>query len=346
MLLPSLAFIALLASAETTALQPVSVAALPESCGHALRAVAWSSSESVLVGGQDGVSRYSTRDRSCTILVGEESGLGNVFNVVVDGPIFYAFALPISQYAGLVADGSQLFARSNSGFFVISDIALHGRTRYLLGRYGMDTSSELPFPVVWRTTLPGKGEEPGKPQPLHFVHTAAAIDALRKSAPPFTGSLAVGPDGTLYIYTAMEPGVFRYRPDGTALPPLGTKLTMLTVARMADLFTYRADELGRYENLINKQPTVDDLVVTPDGPALVVRSVTNKTVTWELWYPGADDLRARVQLGLRRPGPFGHLRCDARQDQLACILDQPRNAASPEIGGASLYVFHLPRIKA
>ena len=73
---------------------------------------------------------------------------------------------------------------------------------------------------------------------------------------------------------------------------------------------------------------------------------TNPIQTWELWYPEAEDVRWRVQLALRRPGPFGHLRCDVRQNQLACILDQPSDARSPAAGPASLYVFHLSRIQA
>lgn len=341
----ALAFVAGVAVAAP-ALAPIAVHPLTPECGQGLVAVTWVSRDSVIVGGLDGVHRYSLTDKHCRTLVdGGTDGIERVMNVVSSGPLFYAFAFPTPQYAGDVNDGHALYQNKISGGFIFSDIALYGHTRYLLGHYSTDTSQTLPFPIVWRTSIPAHPKEHIKPEPVHFVQTAKALDAIRKSSPPHTGSLAVDGQGTLYVFTAVEPGVFRYRADGTALPPLATDLQELVIPRLADLFNlYRVDETARYRDLINKQPTVDDLVVTPDGPALVVRTVANEHVTWALWYPAEHGVRARVPLGMTRQGPFGHTRCDVREAVLVCVLGTPKNPASPELGPASLYLFHLPKL--
>jgi hypothetical protein len=300
----------------------------------------------VIVGGLDGVYRYSLASRECRTLVSSgTNGIERIMNVVSSGPLFYAFAYPTPQYAGDVSDGHAMFRSRSSNFFIISDIALYGHTRYLLGQFSTDMSQTVPFPIVWRTSIPTKPHEQLKPQPVHFVHTTAALDAIRKSSPPNTGALAVDSEGTLYVFTAVEPGVFRYRADGAALSPLGTDLRELVIPRLADLFNlYRADETARYRDLINKQPTVDDLVVTPDGPALVVRTVANNQVMWALWYPKEHGVRARIPLGMTRRGPFGHTRCDVREGVLACLLGTPKNPAVPGLGPASLFIFQLPKL--
>jgi hypothetical protein len=311
-------------------------------------AVTWVSPDTVIVAGLDGVYRYSLANRDCRTLVsGGTDGIERVMNVVSSGPLFYAFAYPTPQYAGEVNDGHAVFTSKTSNFFIISDIALFGHSRYLLGQFSADMSQTLPFPIVWRTSIPTQPHEQLKHEPVHFVHTAAALDAIRKSSPPNTGVLAVDSEGTLYVFTAVEPGIFRYRADGTALPPLGTDLRELVIPRLADLFNlYRADEKARYRDLINKQPTVDDLVVTPDGPALVVRTVKDNQVTWALWYPTEHDVRARVPLGMTRRGPFGHTRCEVREGVLACVLGTPKNPAVPDLGPASLFIFQLPKLSA
>jgi hypothetical protein len=266
-------------------------------------------------------------------------------NIVTDGSVFYAYAFPTPQYAGKLSDGSPLFTRTSSGHLIISDIALHGTTRYLLGYFALERETPMPFPIVWRTILPPPGQEPVPPKPVHFLHSPEAADAMRNSAPPYTGALAMGADGTLYVVTAIEPGVFAYRADGKALPPLGTDLRALTVPHLRDVVQrYRADELGRHRDLLNKQPTIDDLIITPDGPALVVRTVKGDLVSWDIWYPGTTGLRATIGLAMTRPGPFGHTRCDARGTELVCVLDQPEDPLSSELGPASLYFFHLPRL--
>lgn len=338
----SLAVMILAATQGRGLLHPSSVQLLPAECGP-VQSLAWISPGALLVGGSRGISRYEPATMKCSSIVHDgEGGIGSVTNLVADGGRFYAFSLPSAQYAGLVSDGSALMTRTTSGHFVFSDIAIRGRDRFFLGRFGLDTKTGLPFPVVWKSTVPEKGEEPAEPVPVHFVHSKEAIDGLRRSAPPHTGSLAVGGDGTLYVFTALEPGVYRYRADGEALPVMGTKLTMLSLP-MAELFLYRSDPTGRYRNLINKQPTVDDLLATPAGPALVVRIATATAITWELWFPGPEDVRVRIPLDLSRPGPFGHIRCDVLGLKLACLLDHPRDPESPTPGPSSLYIFDLPR---
>jgi hypothetical protein len=79
-----------------------------------------------------------------------------------------------------------------------------------------------------------------------------------------------------------------------------------------------------------RQPTIDDLLDTADGLAIVVRCVEGELTWWELWFPDERATRRMIRLGLSESHRFGdHLHCDTRESRIACVfgkstaLDQP-----------------------
>jgi hypothetical protein len=324
------------AGAAAAATLPAAERPLDAACGETVRSVAWTSDGELLLASRNGVRRYSVASGRCTPLF----DLPHVAAIATDGESAVALGLPITVHAARIADGAKLFTHNAAEFRPI-DIAVHRDRLYVFGFYTYDTKTALPSPSVWRGELTSDWSNL---TPVHRVTTREAFDVVHDAFPGRGAALAVEADGTLDVVSEAEPGVFRYRADGTPLPPLGISVRDLVLARFAEMRAYRKDVSGRYRDILNRQPTIDDLVVTPDGPAIVVRLVDGDRIHWQLWYPNATTIAARVDLAATLTGSVGHIRCDARAARLACVLEQPVDDISTRT--RSLLVFYeLPKVR-
>jgi hypothetical protein len=100
--------------------------------------------------------------------------------------------------------------------------------------------------------------------------------------------------------------------------------------------------------VLNTQPILEDLVLTPRGPALVVRIAEKERVRWELWWPRSDGRSVPpTKLGIDRIGPYGHLQCDARGRLLACVGSKPDRKQAADFDQSELapylWIFELPQ---
>jgi hypothetical protein len=312
--------------------------------------VAWLDQTHLLLAGREGVRKLSLRDGVSTELISVApipEGLPHPSSVVTDGKTVVASnGLARMQFACSAATGKRLFARSAPSPMVV-DLAVSGDDLFILGwplnRQGADQSSGI---ALWRGKVNPHFEVFA---PFHRIQSGPeAIAIFNDSLPVLGGALAIEPDGTLDVITSAEPGLFQYSPAGVLKRALGVRLGELVMRRMHDInFTYSVDEVGRYRDVINRQPTIDDLVATSDGPAIVVRIVRNDSIEWELWYPNQERVERKVKLGISRRGPFGHLACDARGRDLACVYAAPqgsKEAAQPDQSRSPQYLvqFKLP----
>jgi len=306
-------------------LAPVSVRKLDTSASG----VAWIDSGRLAIAGRSGVRVLSLRDGSWAELISTTpipNGLPDPLSVVSDGrSVVASNGFARSEFGCRVEDGERIFARSSPWFMVI-DVAVRQSNLYVLGwpvdAHGANNAGGI---AVWRGPLSPHFENF---EPLHRIESGPkSVAIFNDSLPFYGGAIAIEPDGTVDVITAAEAGVFQYSSDGAFRRRLGAGLGELIISRMHDVnFKFSADALGRYREIINRQPIADDLVVTPDGPAIVVRIATSDWITWELWYPNATRLAQRIQLAIRRRGPFGHLACDARGSDLACVYQAPESA--------------------
>ena len=291
--------------------------------------VAWLDDTHLLIAGSEGVRKLALRDGTWTEVIGITpipKGLPEPLSVITDGKTVIASnGYARSQYACAVGTGKCLFARTVPSPMVI-DLAVSGDTLYVLGwpvnRYGANNAAGI---AVWRGKVNPHFENFA---PLHRIQSGAeSVSIFNDSLPGLGGALAIEPDGTLDVITSAEPGIFQYSPDGTLKRSFGTHLGELVMRRMHDInFRYGRDVAARYRDVIDRQPTIDDLVVTPDGPAIVVRIARNDSVEWELWYPNQERVGRKIKLGISRRGPFGHIACDARGGDLACVYAAPASA--------------------
>jgi len=326
-------------------LSPRLTTALPPAVGRFAADVAWESADALLIAGERGIVRYSLRTRAVEPLVPTSplpDGLPDPTALASDGrSVVASSSLAIGGYSLRLADHKRLSALRVH--LLPLDVAVRGSRACVLGFRVADQSSD----AVWCGPVEKSWT---KYAPVHRIasgaeHFRQAWSFNRSSA------IAMADDGSLAVITNAEPGVFRYAADGKKLETLGRtfdELVFPATGEQRRLFA--SDVLERYRLLLNTQPLIEDLVLTPKGPAIVVR-VANKDknrIRWELWWPRADERRvAPTPLGIERIGPLGHLQCDARGTSLACVGSHPDAKQAADFRTAEhvpyLWLFELPR---
>jgi hypothetical protein len=252
-----------------------------------------------------------------------------------------------SQYAKRLSNGSRLFARTNPAFMVI-DAAIWQDRLYVLGWPVKRRRAASDGVAVWRGSISQPLEQL---KVLHRIRSGTqSVAIFDDSLPVLGGALTIEGNGTVDVITAAEAGVFQYDSKGNLIRALGRNLQELVLTRMHDVnFKYNTNVLARYREVLNKQPTIDCLVSTDDGPAIVVRVAREKNIDWELWYPNGTPRVTRFKLGISRKGPLGHISCDARGQDLACVYqgafsDKEGEEQDPARLVSYLARFRLPRV--
>jgi len=302
--------------------------------------LAWLPNGKLLIGGRDGVTEYSLADETSRRVVSGDAvpdGLPMVQALDTDGATLVAFNSDYGDMAFDVAKKRVLRARRRPAFQMF-DLAVRGRTVAVLGRPLLVKGAG--YGALWI----GEVGAPWETFRLLRESDRTSEELLRNTLPPYGGGIVFTSDGTLAMITASEVGVARYRPDGTALPSLGTELDALVIRGLPEIAKrYRTDFRGRYEGVLNRQPLADDLIETNDGLAIVVRQWATGVVTWELWFPDAKTTRRRVRLASDRRPTGGHMRCDAQGGKVACLFD--RYVAANQSNRPHLAVYDLAQAK-
>jgi hypothetical protein len=243
-----------------------------------------------------------------------------------------------------LADRKRLVAQRSVRLIPL-DVALRGDRACLLAFAPAPPSDNDKSAAVW---CGSPSDSWGELKPLHRLHSEHARDLFRSSLGSYDGAIAVESDGTLDVVTSSEPGLYRYGADGRLTEVLGQSMDELVLEGIKEVTSRFAGDLeNRYRLLLNAQPTIDDLVVTPRGPAILVRLSEGEKIVWELWYPSrSGGVAERLRLGIDRIGPYGHLRCEARDAELACVGSMPPRAEAAQALTAQawphLWLFHLP----
>jgi hypothetical protein len=315
---------------------------VPPALGRVVSDVAWENGDSVLVGTDQGVQRYSLRSRTIDRLVSVAplpDGLPYPDAIESDGvTVVTTSSLSMGGYAMRLADRKRLSALRVR--LLPLDVAVRGQRQCLLA---FPLSAETDEAVWCGVT----GQAWSKYKPAHRLGSGQQI--FRYSTERLGGAVALAEDGSLYVITSAEPGLFHYAPDGRLIEKSGQSFDELVLTNMPELRKrFASDVDGRYRLLLGTQPILEDLVLTPRGPAILVRIAEKERVHWELWWPRADGRAVSpTRLGIDRAGPFGHLKCDARGTAIACVGSFPdkKQAADFHISELVpyLWIFELPK---
>lgn len=298
--------------------KPLSVRELPREQYAAARSVAWRDEKRLLIGTRgNGIIEYDVAAGSGKTLISGEAlphGIDDVEKLDTDGKTVVAFNRDRVDVAFDLQRRKFSHTR-RAAIMRIADLAVRDGNVAVLG-YSFSQSGGG-GPVWFGRTGAGWDEHT-------LAYTAKDQDAFHRTAfPPYAGAIRFLDANTAAFITPAAPGVFRVRTDGTSLPPLGRDMTELVADVSAAL---RAPDLpARYAQL-NKLLTIDDLVVLPEGPAVIVRGWTKGKTHWQLWRVHAEkQATEKVVLDVSDARTVGaHLRCDAWQSRLACITDEPR----------------------
>jgi len=324
--------------------------AIPFGIGRNAKDVTWSTTDALLVATEVGIYRLPIRAGvSAEIIKGVPvpDGIPVPTALSSDGKWVSAISFySNSSFALRIADRKRLVAQ-RSLRLIPMDIAVFGSRSCVLGFAPDAPTQSQKDGAVW---CGGPSDSWPELKPLHYLHSEHARDLFRNSPGELGGRIVVEPDGSVDVITSAEPGVFRYGSNRQLKEVLGQSIDDLVLESIKEIRTRFASDLeNRYRLVLNAQPIIDDLVLTPVGPAILVRLADGDKIHWELWYPlRSGGIGDRIRLGIERIGPYGHLRCDARGAEMACVGSlPPRNEASLTKTAQAwphLWVFHLPAV--
>lgn len=326
--------------------------AIPREIGKYAKDVTWSAQDTLLVATELGIYRLPiAAGPSAEIIksVPVPNGLTEPTALSSDGKSVSAVSYySLSRFALRLSDRKRLVAQRGVSLIPM-DISVFGGRSCVVGFVPNPPLEAQKDVAVW---CGGPSDFWAEFTPLHYLHSEHARDLFRNAPGEFGGRVAVEPDGSVDVITFVQPGVFRYGSDGKLKEVLGQSSDELVLESIKEIRTRFASDLeNRYRLLLNAQPIIDDLVVTPAGPAILVRLADKDRIHWELWYPlRGGGIGDRIRLGIERIGPYGHLRCDVRGSEMACVGSQPpRNeasAAKTAQAWSRLWLFHLPSTKS
>lgn len=327
----------LAAAATLTPLKPVQTVSL-SAHGSAAADVAWLNDTEVLVALiKGGVLRVSTRTGKAEVWSAEgplPGGSPYAELVATDGNLVVVAGGGRRNVAFRKADGTYLYGYM-SGRLLPRGLAVDGGRAYLQGWMMKSMADEEQQKGALWTELPG--EELGA-APLHRVLSSGeALARWRLTMHPYGGATVALPDHSVAVISSAEPGVFRYDASGKLLGVLGTGLSSLVVDSPRLAKDFGMDVIGRYREVLNRQPTIDDLVVTPRGLAILARMARGEHIQWELWRVGPSDVASVQPLEPQANGPIGHMKCESRGKRLACVtnLPNPKDAGEPGPAGSN-----------
>jgi hypothetical protein len=311
----------------TETLAPALQRKLPRDRYPAAHSVAWLDDDNVIIGSRGGIVQYSiSKDVAKTLVMNLDvpNGLPAAERLRTDGKTLVAFGTDRSDIAYDLAKQKIVHARRTAAMLV-SDMAVRGDEVVVLG-FPMKHQGDVG--PLWI----GKVGAPWDDLKLLRAADPKSVDVLQFAMAPYGGAVLFLSDNTIAAISPAEAGVMRYKPDGTPLPKLGTDLVELLMPKMPDvILRYGQDVMGRYTEIVNKQPLADDLVNTPQGIAIVVRRWDAGKVWWEAWFPNAKSLARRIRLGVEdKRVAGGVLRCDNRGARLACLFGAQTEFNKPD----------------
>jgi hypothetical protein len=215
--------------------------------------------------------------------------------------------IPVEYIADLDLNGDQLL--------------VSGMRRDQAGNMGLDGA------MAWLGSLTA-GEAGLKPiLPFH------SEDEIMRCSGFGLGVVRFLRDGSFIVVPATEPGVFLFSPDGHLRrtwqsDAIGVEATCGLSKDQRPAF---ARSPATRQEWVNRRPMIDEVIETPDGPAVVIRSRGKEKTTWEMVVLNGD-AGVRVALPFSSSSPWAHVAADTRgRRTVFLVADRLLDRAGPPV---------------
>ncbi len=310
------------------------------------RDVRWAGEDSVfLVAVEAGAFRVSLGDTEPRLesLIAGGKGLKQVWlsSRVAATPQFLVVAGPIWEVAWKDRGGGEL--RREVAFDFIEDMDASGGKVLVLGaQRGEDGTFAPDGGVAWLGSL-----ERGLSD-FEAVQYSTAGPGAQPMA--FCGNFEIGQvrfltDGSFVVVPGFEPGVFLFDHTGRLRHTWETEpLGLEARCDFSDEkhVVYARDPEARWA-WINQFDIVDDILPLPQGPALVIRSVSREGTRWRLVALRRDGAPLTWEVPISTPTTMTHLRGDLRGQRLVFLVFEEGRPGSPDAVSPRLVITEVPK---
>lgn len=306
--------------AAAISFQTVSSTPLPE--GVIARDVRWAGPSEVYVStGKRGVvrTRVDSSTHGTPVMPGGDRGGFSISGLVAVGQSHVAVASPMGAFGWMPLAGN---ARTlgQKALLAVMDIDARGDSLAVLGAdSGPVQGLARDGAIAWIGSL-SKGMSDMR-RLMKGRSNPGGKDMARCSILE-TGALRFMPDGSLIVVPGVEPGVYRYGPNGKLMQTWDTDpLGIVDDCWIADSeLQLVARDFGRRIDWYASRVIVDEILPLPDGPALLLRRVEKGVTKWDVVTQPYRGKAQRVALPVTMPTPRGHVRGDVRGNQLVLLV--------------------------
>ena len=319
---------------EARVLRPALAIPLPTEAKHP-RDVTWLSADVLLATATGGVFEISLEKAEPRLYVPEgplPDGSPDPELIDADESTVFVMGGGRRNYLQLDWSGSPLFSFAG-GPLVPRGLAVVDGHAFILGWMAGKPSSAEEAGALWKVPL---GDALSDMVAIHSIESDdEAVGQFRTTGFPYAGAVVAEPTGTIAVMTTVEPGIFRYTAEGRLEEVIAPELE-LSIDHRHLAANFARDVTGRYTEMLNRQPLLEDLVSTPFGLAVLIRTVEANEVGWTLRFVEGKRNGEEIALEPRANGPFGHMRCESRGSMMACIASFPpkQDAKTPADHGS------------
>ncbi|HVR10937.1 MAG TPA: hypothetical protein VMW75_23040, partial [Thermoanaerobaculia bacterium] len=203
---------------------------------------------------------------------------------------------------------------------IVQDLDLAGNRLLLLGNPEWSLN---PAPsVAWVGPL---SEHPAKDlQPLPLYDSGGAKSpGLANCDELLLGAARFLPDGSLFVVPGFQPGAHLFSATGRLLRTWDTTslgLDALDCAHLsaADHYSFGRSPRARFDYL-NQHRVLDEVLPLKEGPGLLIRSVKDGKVTWDLTILQSGERVLTYQVPIAGELPYDRLHGDVRGNRIVFL---------------------------
>ena len=228
---------------------------------------------------------------------------------------------------------------------IVQDLDLSGNQLLLLGnpKWSENTAPS----VAWLGPVSEHPAKDLKPLPLYDLGGAQS-PGLINCDELLLGAARFLPDGSLFVVPGFQPGAHLFSATGRLLRTWDTTalgLDALDCAHLsaADHLRFGRSAQARFD-FINQHRVLEEILPLKEGPGLLIRSVKDGKVTWDLKVLQSGERVLSYQVPIAGELPYDRLRGDVRGNRIVLLrAAQDFDKLAPPYRVSRIMIAELPQ---